>query len=173
MGDRKARVRIARLATGTERSVLPATRRPRARQSGFTLIELLVVLLLAAALMGVVGANFAGRSAGVEFDAAARDLFSALRYARSEAIARGEEVRLMIDLESRSYWIEGRPERRRLPETIEVHLVTGETLVENEHRAGFGFFPDGAATGGRIVLSGDTRSIELDINWLTGRVDMH
>ena len=34
------------------------------------------------------------------------------------------------------------------------------------------FFPEGAATGGRIVLKRDTAAWQLDVEWLTGEVKL-
>ncbi len=34
------------------------------------------------------------------------------------------------------------------------------------------FFPDGSSSGGRIELSGNDRKRAIDVNWLTGLVEI-
>ncbi|MDR0674143.1 MAG: GspH/FimT family pseudopilin [Zoogloeaceae bacterium] len=64
------------------------------RTRGFTLIELMIVVLLIAIFAAFAAPSFKHRMARTKVESYANELLTALRYARSEAIARGEEVSL-------------------------------------------------------------------------------
>jgi general secretion pathway protein H len=152
-------------------------RRPRAmtpigpRQAGFTLIELIVVLaILGLALTLIVGYK-PPWSSGLGMRAAAGQLASALRVARSEAIARDMPVSVIIDVAAHRYRVGQEPDRR-LPSALTMELLTvaGErrTAVESAIR----FNPDGSSTGGRITVGDAVRKVAVGVDWLTGRVSV-
>jgi general secretion pathway protein H len=152
-------------------------RQPRAMsaighpQTGFTLIELIVVVaILGLALTLIVGYK-PPWSSGLGTRAAAGQLASALRLARSEAIARDSPVSVTIDLAAHRYRVGQEPDRRLPPAlTIELLTVAGErrTAVESAIR----FNPDGSSTGGRVTIGDAVRKFAVGVDWLTGRVSI-
>lgn len=80
--------------------------RREVRQSGFTLIELMVVIVVISILAGAVVPMFGSSRSDAQLRAAARDLISALRLARSEAVASGRPHRLCLESDTQTYWIE-------------------------------------------------------------------
>lgn len=136
---------------------------------GFTLVELLVVLVLAALLVGLVGPQLASGVPGSELRAGARDLASALRQARADAISSGEEQRLILNVEDNRFDLSGSGRSGSLPGDLRLRIDTSRGEVVDEHRAGIRFFADGSATGGRIQLNGNGRILVVDVDWLTGR----
>jgi general secretion pathway protein H len=141
------------------------------RQAGFTLIELIVVLaILGLALTLIVGYK-PPWSSGLGVRASAGQLASALRVARSQAIASDTPVSVMIDLAAHAYRVGQEPDRR-LPSalTLELLTVAGErrTAVQSAIR----FNPDGSSTGGRITVGDAVRKIAVGVDWLTGRVSL-
>jgi len=141
------------------------------RQAGFTLIELIVVLVILGLALTLIVGYKPPWSTGLGIRAAAGQLASTLRLARSEAIARNIPVSVMIDVAEHRYRVGSEP-ARRLPPALKVELLTlaGErrTAVEGAIR----FNPDGTSTGGRITVGDADRKVAVGVDWLTGRVSV-
>ena len=139
---------------------------------GFTLIELAVVLFIMVLGFAVVGINLSSGHESTEIRAAARDIVSALRYTRGQALISGEETTVTIDFAENTYQISTRDKVYKIPDGIEMTLVTAQTETSGIGRAGIRFFPDGSSTGGRLTLERDQFVWRIDINWLTGQVEL-
>lgn len=148
----------------------PPRPRRQASRAGFTLLELLLALVIAAALMAVVMPQFAPAIARAQLYSAARDVASALRHARGQAMITGRESAFELDVERRTYRVSTRAKAYRLPSSITVSLYTTLTDTVNEAQGRIRFFPDGSATGGRVTLAGGGQQRVVDVNWLTGAV---
>jgi len=142
------------------------------RQHGFTLLELTVVLFVVVLGFSVIGLNLSSGSDSTELKAAARDIVSALRYARGQALMTHQETTIALDLGDNSYRVSGRDKRYRIPETIDVTVVTAQTELTGKGTANIRFFADGSSTGGRITLERGQTSWQIDINWLTGQAEL-
>ena len=153
---------------------VPRTRFPRHRAAGFTLLELIVVVVIAAAVVGLVVPRFAAVLPGVELKGAARDVATALRYARGRAIATRSEVAVVIDVDARSYRVEGAGEGRehQFARHVDVRLRTGRSELRGDSAGAITFFPDGSSTGGRVTLGSGERRFVVDVQWLTGKVSI-
>jgi len=139
---------------------------------GFTLIELAVVLFIMVLGFAVVGINLSAGHESTEIRAAARDIVSALRYARGQALIRSEETTVTIDFAENTYQISTRDKVYKIPDEIEMTLVTAQTETGGEGRASIRFFPDGSSTGGRLTVERDQFVWQIDINWLTGQAEL-
>ena len=162
-------------ALATVQQPMPAgLQRGNGRRFGFTLLELMVVLVVAAVAMGLVVPHFGAALAGMELRAAARDVASALRFARGRAVSLQRETAVVIDLEARTYRIEGVGDDRThdLGRNTGLHLITGRSEVRGDSEGAISFFPDGSSTGGRLTLDSGNRSHVVDVRWLTGRVSI-
>lgn len=138
----------------------------------FSLLELLVVLAIVALASTILVPAFTG-GAGAELQVAARDLASGLRYARSHALTHGDEVTLTLDVYDRRFEISGSDIGRDLPSSVELSLYTARSELLDGNTAAIRFFPDGSSTGGRITVTGaNGRERYIDVDWLTGRVDI-
>jgi len=62
------------------------------RDRGFTVVELLVVIAIVAVLAALAAPNFSGMIKANRIQSQARELFSQLQYARSEAVSRSQWV---------------------------------------------------------------------------------
>ncbi len=141
-----------------------------AASRGFTLLEMLLVLVLAAALVTLVVPNFGPLLARAQLYTAARDVASALRYARGQALVRGRGAQFELAVDEHWYRISGRNKTYPLPASIGLGLYTADTETVAEGIGRIRFFPDGSSSGGRVSLSGSGARREVTVNWLTGEV---
>jgi len=141
------------------------------RNRGFSLLELLLVLLIVSMMAALVGTSVSRSVSAAELRNASRGLIAALRYTRSHAMVTHEEQVLLIDTEKKSYTPPLR-DAVELPQAIELSLTTARRELVNENLGGIRFFPDGASTGGKVILFVNKRQYEVNISWLTGEARM-
>lgn len=137
---------------------------------GFTIIELIVVLIIMVSMTALVGPNVFRGLSGIQLKSATRDIASALRFSRSEAIVTATESELVLNVEKNVYRVSSREKIYRIPDSIQLKLVTAESEINDEGEGIIRFFPDGSSTGGRVTLVVDDRKRHVDVNWLTGQV---
>ncbi len=145
--------------------------RGKSGEKGFTLLELVIVLFITVLGFSVIGFNLSSGNEASKLKAAARDLASALRYARGQALISHQEATVTIDLANNTYTVNQRDKVYVMPEEIDVTLVTAENEL-SQGLAGVRFFPDGSSTGGRITLEWGNAGWRIDINWLTGQIEL-
>jgi len=145
----------------------------RQLQPGFTLIELLVVILIATLLIATVPPLFTGSISGAGSRAAARQLATALRAIRSQAIAQHQETALLLDLDQRRYRISAAEREFQLDKDLALSLTIARGQVLEQNQGTIRFFPDGSSSGGRIKLASDRRAYVIDVDWLTGKIELH
>ncbi|MNC78562.1 hypothetical protein D3C75_1307990 [compost metagenome] len=75
-------------------------------------------------------------------------------------------MRASFDLQRRQVQAPGRTPQG-WPEDFTVRLQTARGLG-----AGFEFYPDGAASGGNILISRGQARWRIDVSWLTGSVQV-
>lgn len=134
-------------------------RRPaRPGEGGFTLIEMIVVVLI----LSLVGAIMVGRgpfhSVTLDLHGAARQVASAMREARMQAIYSGTTLPFTLDAAHRDY---GQQPGLR-------HSLPAGVSIAGPAR--FLFYPDGSAAGPTAALAEGGRHVILRVNWLTGAV---
>ncbi|QKK01709.1 MAG: prepilin-type N-terminal cleavage/methylation domain-containing protein [Pseudomonadota bacterium] len=140
-------------------------------QAGFSLIELMVVMVLVALLFAAVGLSVSRSISGAEVRNAARELTAGLRHTRGQAIIRRQQQVFQVDTDRRTWQAAGR-EPRPLPDGLEMTINTARSEMTDERVGGIRFFPDGASTGGSIVLRAGEREWEITVGWLTGEVSI-
>jgi general secretion pathway protein H len=144
----------------------------RSSSRGFTLLELLVVLGLATLLIAMVPPLISAALPGTELKSSVRRLAAGLRLAREEAIRGGRDVALTVDLKDSSYQVDGPFRRVSFPKGLELQLEVAGNEMLDDQRGAIRFFPDGASTGGRIILSRSGSGWQVGAQWLTGRVEI-
>ena len=140
---------------------------------GFTLLELLVVLFIMVIGFTVVGINISTGENSTAIKAAARDMASALRYTRGQALLSHQEATLNIDLSENNYSVSNRAEAYSIPKSIDLTVVTAQNELRSDSTANIRFFPDGSSTGGKITLEQGKTAWEININWLTGQINLN
>lgn len=136
---------------------------------GFTLLEMILVLVIAAVLAAVALPNIQPAIAAMQLQAAARDVASALRHTRGQALSWGREAEFVLNVDKHSYRVAGRNKAYALPESVKLGLFTADFLM-GEGQGSILFYPDGSASGGRVSLEGAGKTRLVDVNWLTGAV---
>lgn len=144
--------------------------RPYAHQHGFTLLEMILVLVIAATVAAVAVPNLEPALANMQLRAATRDIASALRYARGQALSRGREAVFSLDVDRHIYQVSGRRKAYGLPTSVQLGLFTAETELSGQGQGSIRFYPDGSSTGGRVSLDALGKRRLVDVNWLTGAV---
>ena len=138
-------------------------------QRGFTLIEIIAVMVLLTIVATVVAMSFSKSMSSAKIEAASRDLVAALRYTRSQAIVRGTQAALDIDLEHNTYQAPGKA-IVQMPKDMRMQLVTAEIEQTGSSSGRIRFFADGASTGGHITVFLGQRRWQINVSWLTGQV---
>jgi len=142
----------------------------RGRDGGFTLIEILVVLAIMGAVIGIVVMRGPVTSRGLQTRAAAGLLVQTLREARAQAIERSRTVNVAIDPVHRNFAADGGAIHTMAP-GVEVTVLPPALKGPGDVRV-ISFAPDGSASGGAVVLGNAARRVQIDIEWLTGRVQV-
>jgi len=139
---------------------------------GFTLLELIVVLFIVVLGFSVIGINLSSGNDATELKVAARDIVSALRFARGQALISHQETTVTLDLAENTYTVSGRDKIYPVPKAIDVTVVTAQNELSGEGLGSIRFFADGSSTGGRITLELGKAAWQIDINWLTGQIEL-
>jgi len=142
------------------------------KEQGFSLIELTIVMVIMVAGVAVVGPNISSGRDSSQIKAAARDFASALRYARGQSLISQKEVFVSIDLDNNEYQLSNREKVYQVDEDIDISLVTAQSEQTGAGQGNIRFFSDGSSTGGRITLAGVDNKWLVDVNWLTGHVQL-
>ena len=155
--------------TGSNLADAPIGQRLNGRSTGFTLVELLIALTILVTLTAML-APVMLPSPGRALRQAGSEIATTLRETRRHAQAEQARRRFLMDTQSGSYGIENVQRQRVLPEGMSAQLTTAESLLTGDTAGAIDFFPDGSSTGGRVVLGLDDQSLQVDIEWLTGRI---
>jgi len=136
---------------------------------------ILVMALIAGASLLAVAAFGSGMQ-GMKLRAGAKDVAAQMRFARAVAISSGQPQDVIIDPIARQ-WQGPKGRQGDLPDVGEV-VFTGARASQfapgeqNEDKGTVRFFPDGAATGGRVRLLANGGGWDVDVGWLTGEVKL-
>jgi general secretion pathway protein H len=139
---------------------------------GVTLLELLLVLSLLVLVYAVAAPRMSDGVSGAELKGAARKLAAALRETRNIAVAQRQESVLQIDMDRHVFRLAGQEREYALPEKADLKLFTAEQELVSDKVGGIRFYPDGGSTGGRVTIGAGDRKYDVDVDWLTGRVDI-
>lgn len=132
----------------------------------------MVVLFIMVLGFSIVGVNLSSSNNTTEHQRVAADIVSALRYARGMALMSRRESTVTFDLDENNYIVDKREKTYEIPKTIKVTLVTAQSQLLGQKQASIRFFADGSSTGGRVSLKRGENIWQIDINWLTGQIEL-
>ena len=139
-------------------------------ERGFTLVELLVVFAITALLIGLVPVAFDRMRESAQYRNTLRAMLTDMRSARYRAVTEGEETRFKVNLEQRTYGIDGQP-LREFPESLQVRLIVAGSEMSDRNEGSIRFLSDGGATGGSVdIVRGSGVGVRLRVDWLSGKV---
>ncbi len=122
--------------------------------------------------MAVVVPRFASGTAAIQFRSAAKEIASGLRYMRMQAVTNNQETEFIFNLDENYYQLTGREKEYRIPDDITVTILFAANQNSQNQSGSIRFFSDGSSTGGRITLETDKLKRLIDVNWLTGQVEI-
>ena len=138
-------------------------------RAGFTLLELIIVIFLITLMVGLSAVFFANTLPSGRFNATAREIASTIRQARHLAQLNGEKQVVTIDMDSGSYGIEGRSEKK-LPSGLHLKAIDPLTGGITSGKYRMTFHPAGSTEGGTVVLWYDAKSAQINVDPVAGAV---
>jgi general secretion pathway protein H len=144
--------------------------RRAACQQGFTLLELMVVIGILALAVAIVAPSLNRARLSLLARSAAYELAAGLRAARAAAQSANRDQIVTIDLARHRYWAEGVVAPRTFPANVAVELAVPESERLGPAAGRVRFFPDGSASGARVVLNDGRQAASVLVDWLNGAV---
>lgn len=139
-------------------------------QSGMSLLEMVLVIALVAVVALLTATSMGSGAEGRQLRAAIREVSTALRHARTQAIVQGREQQFRIDPAAHRW--EGAGGRSgSLPADLRLRFVGAAQLQPSAGVGVIAFHPDGGSSGGRIELRGPRAGWQLEVNWITGQIE--
>lgn len=139
------------------------------RKNGFTLLEIIIVLFLITLIVGLSAVFFAGYLPSAKLNAAGRDLSGMIRHARSLARMNMARQTILIDLDNRTYGIEGRGVKV-FPSEATVRVIDPFSGEIRRGKYIIVFNPAGGMEGGTIILSHAEKTIMIQMDPITATV---
>lgn len=140
------------------------------RQVGFTLLEIILVLTLAAVVLGFSSFMVLGMALpSARLDASAREMSAAIREARTLARLNGARQTLIINLDARTYGIEGR-KTRAIPQ--DTGILIRDPFAGQIRRGVYriSFNSSGASESATIVLWSGKKTVSIQMDPIVGSV---
>ena len=144
--------------------------RRAACQQGFTLLELMAVIGILALAVAIVAPSLNRARLSLAVRSAAYEVAAGLRSARAAAQAGNRDQIVTIDLARHRYWAEGVVAPRTFPVNVAVELAVPESERLGAAAGRVRFFPDGSASGAKIVLNDGRQAASVLVDWLSGDV---
>jgi prepilin-type N-terminal cleavage/methylation domain-containing protein len=135
---------------------------------GFTMLELIIVLFLITLILGLSSIFFANLLPSSRFNATVRDVSSTIRQAKSLAQIHGNRQIVIIDLDSKSYGIEGYNTKNFPPDTwIKILDPLAGEIQEGKYKF---IVHSIGIEGGTIVLWNNKKTVNIQMDPIIGSI---
>lgn len=140
-------------------------------QKAFSLLEVLIVMVFIAVMAGFVTSSMTKSLRKTKIRAVSKNLLSALRYTRGQAIVKHEQKIITFNVKEKTYKAP-RKKTVQIPDEIDINVYTADSDVQDESTGSIRFFSDGSSTGGWVKLTYGDKIWQINVNWLTGEISM-
>ena len=148
-------------------------------KDGFTLLELILVLFLMGLMAGIVLPFVVSTLDRVKLQSEARQISSALQFARSEAITKKTLFTFNADIDNNQYWLATPKEKevtqtKTLDETVKIKNYQGTEETVSDGTFIINFYPRGNSSAGTIhlqssIAESDELVYAITIDPITGK----
>ncbi len=139
--------------------------------TGFSLLEILIVMVFIAVIAGFVSSSMTKSLKKAKIRAVSKNLVSALRYTRGQAIVKHEQKTISFNVKEKTYKAP-RKKTVHIMDEMELYVFTADSDIANESEGSIRFFSDGSSTGGWVKLIYGEKIWKINVNWLTGEISM-
>ena len=139
-----------------------------ASQRGFTLVEIVAAVTLAALLIGLAVPQGLSFYQSMQFRSGVRETLALLNAARYAAVTKGRAQDVEISPESN--WVRFGDDNVSFDDDVEIAVNSAKEV--NRGRLGIiRFYPDGGSSGGGLeIRRRENPPIQVNVDWLVGRV---
>lgn len=138
-------------------------------RKGFTLLELMIVLFLVTLILSIASVFFVNTLPSTRLNAAVREMSATIRYAKTLAQINGEQKAIIIDLDSKSYGIEGR-DFKSISRDLNIKVIDPFSGEINTGKYQITFYAGGGIGVGTIVLWNNKRAVSIQLDPVIGAV---
>jgi len=146
---------------------------------GFSLLELIMVLFLMGLIVGIVLPFVGSTLDRIKLQSEARQIASALKFARSEAITKKTLFTFNANIDQNQYWLAIPKEKevtqtKVLDETVQIKNYQGAEETQSDGTFIINFYPRGNSSAGTIhlqssIIESDSPVYAIIIDPITGK----
>lgn len=143
----------------------------RTKNKGFTLLEIIIVLFLITLVAGLSSVLFTKALPSERFKSTARQIAAAIKHARVTATSSGEIRTLIINLNEKTYSVEGK-KTKDIPPEIDIFIIDSMAKEMRNGIVNMTFYPSGGMEIYSIVLSYGKKQITIKPDPIVGSVQI-
>jgi len=143
-----------------------------ASERGFTLLEMVCVLAIVALMAAVLLPSLPRATSRARLEAYALEIATLLKGDRNAAIRRGGSVATAVDAARRRIAAGASGAAVEVADDVAVEAVLPLNCEGRAALSSIRFFADGSSCGGTIALERFRSRFEIQVNWLTGRIEI-
>lgn len=138
-------------------------------EQGFTLLELIIVIVIIVLVIGMSTLFFASTVPSAKLNGLSREMSTMIKQARLLAQNKGVTQTMVVDLDAKTYGIEGK-EAKVIPPEITAKIV--DPLVGEIVRGKYSliFHDTGGIEGGTILLTYGKKNIAIETDPVVGSI---